>query len=146
MKEYKNDDLIVYWFPELCAHVGACIRLQPEVFDSKRRPWILLDKAKPEDIIKAVNQCPSGALRFNIPEGSKVNPDCAAGPAHMDNMPEPDSVKIKASALGPIFIQGPATVCGSENQVLAEGCRMMLCGCGKTCNKPFCDGSHMLPQ
>ena len=146
MKEYKNDDIVVYWFPELCAHVGTCIRVQPGVFDLNRRPWIILEAAEPEDIIKAVNLCPSGALRYSIPEGSRVDAECAEGPARIENMPGPDAVKIRASAFGPMFVQGPATVCGPENQVLSEGFRTMLCGCGHSCNKPFCDGSHLLPH
>lgn len=79
MKEYKNEHITVHWFPEICAHPGICLRLSPEVFSLKQRPWVNVDAAEPEAIIKTIDKCPSGALRYSIPEGSKVDPQIANG-------------------------------------------------------------------
>lgn len=86
MKEYKNDHLIVYWSPELCTHPANCLRLLPEVFNVRKRPWININAAEPEAIIQAIDQCPSGALKYSIPEGSKVNPQLACGVGNINLM------------------------------------------------------------
>ena len=36
-REYKTEDLIVYWYPSMCSHAAKCITLLPEVFDMQKR-------------------------------------------------------------------------------------------------------------
>ncbi len=38
-KEYKTKDITIIWKPELCQHVGECVRRLPKVYDPKARPW-----------------------------------------------------------------------------------------------------------
>jgi len=95
MKEYKNENVIVHWFPELCAHPGTCLRLLPKVFNLKQRPWVNVEAAKPEDIIRAIDECPSGALRYSLPEGSKVDAKIANGVGNINfEKSNPLAVKI----------------------------------------------------
>lgn len=47
----------------LCKHHGACVRAQPKVFDVSRTPWIEPDQASVEQVLDAVSQCPTGALK-----------------------------------------------------------------------------------
>lgn len=143
MREYKNDHLIVYWYPEQCAHPGTCVRLLPKVFDVNRRPWVDINAASPEEIIKAIDQCPSGALKYSLPAGSKVDPALAHGPGSVQYPAEnPPAVRIKAVPKGPLWVEGPAEVVNLKGEVLQAGGRLALCSCGKTGNHPFCDGSH----
>jgi len=143
MKEYKNDHVIVHWFPELCAHPGTCLRLLPEVFDLKQRPWVNVNAAKPEEIISTIDKCPTGALRYSLPEGSKVDVKVAKGVGSIDfEKFNPAIVKIRVMANGPLLIEGPTEVIGLEGETLKEGSRMALCRCGFTKNRPFCDGVH----
>ena len=60
--EYTNGDVTIIWKPELCAHAGICVKMLPEVYNPKNRPWIKAKNATSDEIIKQVNQCPSGAL------------------------------------------------------------------------------------
>lgn len=60
--EYTNGDVTIIWKPELCAHAGICVKMLPEVYNPKNRPWIKPENATSDEIIKQVNQCPSGAL------------------------------------------------------------------------------------
>ena len=60
--EYTNGDVTIIWKPELCAHAGICVKMLPKVYNPKNRPWIKPENATSAEIIKQVNQCPSGAL------------------------------------------------------------------------------------
>lgn len=60
--EYTNRDVTIIWKPELCAHAGICVKILPKVYNPKNRPWIKPENATSNEIIKQVNQCPSGAL------------------------------------------------------------------------------------
>lgn len=53
-------------------------------------------------------------------------------------------VTIKARANGPYKVEGPVRVIDSEGHefVLPEGSAIVLCRCGYSRNKPFCDSSH----
>ncbi|MGI5839163.1 MAG: (4Fe-4S)-binding protein [bacterium] len=97
MKEYGNHDIIVYWIPELCAHLRICTRLLPQVFDLNKRPWVNVNAAAPEEIISTIDKCPSGDSRYSLPEGSKIDPEIAAGNGNINyEKANPAVFKIRA--------------------------------------------------
>jgi CDGSH iron-sulfur domain-containing protein 3 len=53
-------------------------------------------------------------------------------------------VTITARANGPYKVEGPVRVVDAEGNefVLPEGSTIVLCRCGHSANKPFCDKSH----
>jgi CDGSH iron-sulfur domain-containing protein 3 len=53
-------------------------------------------------------------------------------------------VTIKARANGPYKIEGPVRVIDADGNefVLPEGSGVVLCRCGHSRTKPFCDKSH----
>ena len=56
-----------------------------------------------------------------------------------------DEVTVTVTKNGPITIKGPVDVRsqdGSRWNDLPEGKPVALCRCGKSENKPFCDGTH----
>ena len=59
---YTNGEITIAWKPEFCIHSGICARGLGEVFDPKRKPWIVMDNAGTQQIIEQVKKCPSGAL------------------------------------------------------------------------------------
>lgn len=63
-KHYSNGEVTVVWKPDLCRHSGICVRGLPAVFDRTRRPWIILQSADTETIVRQVERCPSGALSY----------------------------------------------------------------------------------
>jgi len=63
-KKYSNDDITIFWQPEKCIHSGNCARGLHPVFDPGRRPWIVMENGTTEDIVRTVQNCPSGALSF----------------------------------------------------------------------------------
>lgn len=56
-----------------------------------------------------------------------------------------DEVEIKARHNGPYKITGPIRLIdadGGEYDLAAQGETIVLCRCGGSSTKPFCDGTH----
>jgi CDGSH-type Zn-finger protein len=53
-------------------------------------------------------------------------------------------VEIKVRANGPYKVSGPVRIVDADGRdfVLPEGSAVVLCRCGQSANKPFCDKSH----
>ncbi len=43
---------------------------------------------------------------------------------------------------GPLKIEGPMAMTGAGAKSILSGTRAVLCRCGGSGTKPFCDGSH----
>lgn len=111
----------------LCAHAGYCSDSLASVFKLGKEPWIDPDGASAEEIIAAVKRCPSGALSYSID-----------GVEHRDHGGQP---AIAFAPNGPYVCTGGCVV----EAELPEGGTLDhfdLCRCGKSSNKPFCNGAH----
>ena len=42
--EYTNGELTIVWQPELCQHAGICVKMLPNVYHPKERPWLRSSK------------------------------------------------------------------------------------------------------
>lgn len=63
-RKYSGEKIDIYYNKDVCAHIGNCVRGNPEVFEVGRRPWILTDNASADEDVRVVNTCPSGALKY----------------------------------------------------------------------------------
>jgi uncharacterized Fe-S cluster protein YjdI/CDGSH-type Zn-finger protein len=126
---YRNDRIEVSWEPAFCIHVAECLRGLPRVFDSWRRPWIVVDNASPDEIAEVVQRCPTGALHFRRLDGGSQE----AGLEEMTVQLRPD---------GPLFVRGKIRIEDPSGHVVREDTRVALCRCGGSEHKPFCDGTH----
>lgn len=61
-KEYSNGEITILWSPKLCTHSGMCVKTLPKVYHPKEKPWIRMENATSEELIKQVSICPSKAL------------------------------------------------------------------------------------
>lgn len=61
-KKYSNGEVAVLWQSHLCIHSGKCFKGLPQVFDPRRKPWVVLENADSTEIIAQIEKCPSGAL------------------------------------------------------------------------------------
>ena len=52
-------------------------------------------------------------------------------------------VNITPSENGPYLISGPVTLTAPDGRVIEHTDPMALCRCGRSGNKPFCDGTHL---
>jgi uncharacterized Fe-S cluster protein YjdI/CDGSH-type Zn-finger protein len=126
---YRSDKIAVSWEPKLCIHAGNCFRGLPEVFKPQSRPWISVDAAAADKIAEVVLTCPTGALHFE----------------RLDDGPQetqPDRTIIEARPNGPLYVRGQVRITGLGGRLIREDTRLALCRCGRSENKPFCDGSH----
>jgi CDGSH-type Zn-finger protein/ferredoxin len=55
---------------------------------------------------------------------------------------EPSRTRITVAPAGPYIVEGIAGVTGADGQAVPAQPRMVLCRCGQSANKPFCDGAH----
>lgn len=69
IREYTRDGIVVTWEPARCQHSTNCVRGLPAVFDPSRRPWITPEAAGVEDLVTAIDQCPSFALGYRTDDG-----------------------------------------------------------------------------
>lgn len=65
-KTYENDEIQVFWNPNLCQHVGKCAMGNIKVFALARRPWIDLSQAPAKEIADIIDRCPSKALQYEL--------------------------------------------------------------------------------
>lgn len=130
-KTYTGEEIDVTFDLKQCIHTGRCTRGLPEVFDTKKRPWIQIGESEAQQILDVVGQCPSGALRVQNKDGSEA--EQAEGQ---------NTVRIIAN--GPLYVRGNLQLApprGEEGEP-SQAFRLALCRCGASENKPFCDNSH----
>lgn len=54
-----------------------------------------------------------------------------------------EKYEIKATENGPLLLSGSAIFTDENGEVSeTEGTMVALCRCGRSANKPFCDGAH----
>ena len=63
-KKYDNGEITVIWQPGLCIHSGRCAKGLPVVFNPAQKPWINVNEADSETIMRQIEKCPSGALSY----------------------------------------------------------------------------------
>ena len=127
-REYRTDQIVVYWEPKLCIHTGNCLRGLHQVFNIRRRPWVNVTAASPDEIAAVIQRCPTGALRFErLDDGEQEI--------------APEEALIEAQPDGPLYVRGCLRLVDQDGYA-RELTRAALCRCGASQNKPFCDNSH----
>ena len=70
IQEYRGEEVIVRYDPNICIHAAACVTGLPKVFNVMKRPWVDPQNASTEEIISQIKKCPSGALQYeNLSKG-----------------------------------------------------------------------------
>lgn len=128
-KEYSNGEVTIVWQPETCIHSGVCFRGLPRVFQPKAKPWIKIEAASTEAIVKQVKACPSGALSYyRNSEGDKIE----------DSL----ETRVEVCENGPLLVYGTLKVKHKDGKEELKNKTTAFCRCGGSNNKPFCDGAH----
>ncbi|GEM_PF-691933 len=125
---FEGERVDIHYNRLLCSHAGECGARLKAAFDVTRDPWIVPDNATPDQLKAVVQACPSGALSWSAPGGAaqhivKGEPGITIernGPYRVTKIPLASGVKADGAC--------------PEKYV--------LCRCGASKNKPFCDGSH----
>ena len=130
IKRYSNGEVTIVWKSDLCIHSGNCVKGLPRVFDSRANPWITPEGATTDQIIEQVKKCPSGALSFEMNDGSK------------EEETNIEIIKIKVTPNGPLMVSGDIEVTLKDGTTEKRSKMTAFCRCGGSGNKPFCDGTH----
>lgn len=95
------------------------------------KPWIRPEGASSERIIEQVKKCPSGALSFYYNDTGK-------------EITEIDTeTKVEVLENGPLLVYGHVSVKHKTGETEDRHKVTAFCRCGKSSNKPFCDGTHV---
>ncbi len=128
---FKGPNLTLTDARDLCASARFC--------DRGEGVWDLTsDSDSPEARKTAIEEacdCPSGRLVAWENDGKVIEPDFepSIGLVH----------DTQAKKAGPIWVRGGIPIESSRGKIYEIRNRVTLCRCGKSSNKPFCDGSHM---
>lgn len=88
-------------------------------------------------VIAMVELCPSGALTCALePSGEEIEPDLPQQVAVTTDITSDGAVR------GALWVTGGIQVEGSGGQLYEVRNRVTLCCCGRSENKPLCDGKH----
>jgi len=115
----------------LCAFARFC--------DPKGRVWNLVqqpDSPETRQLVKhEAGHCPAGRLiAWDKKSGKAFEPEFEPSIALIE-----DTAK-KVS--GPIWVRGGVPIVSADGETYEVRNRATLCRCGRSSNKPFCDGSH----
>ena len=149
-RDYTNGEITVQWRPAKCVHATTCYRELLEVFNPRKRPWVNMNGASTEEIIKVVEKCPTQALNWywndeqKRAELEKARAEAKAKEKQQDEaVPvEVKPVKINIMKDGPILLQGKFRIVGEDGNILKTLSMTSLCRCGHSGTNPFCDGTH----
>jgi CDGSH-type Zn-finger protein len=138
-ESYENQAEMIYG-PELdlmdasdlCARARFCHRCGGT--------WELTQKSDDPDAKKTAIQqacdCSSGRLTAIDKETGKIiEPEFNPSISLIEDLP--------AGVSGPLWVKGGIVVESSDGQTYESRNRQTLCRCGKSKNKPFCDGCHI---
>ena len=135
---YPGQDLTIFDNRGICQHSGLCTDRLATVFRAGAEPFVAPSGGRMDEIIRAVRDCPSGALSYAIGGAEardQVDWDGTRPPA------------IEVTRDGPYRISGGIALAGPDGvaTVRAQGAsseHCALCRCGQSQNKPFCSGMH----
>lgn len=135
---YSGEQVTIFDNRGLCQHSGFCSdRLSP-VFRVKQEPFVAPSGGRMDEIIRAVRDCPSGALGYALD-----------GVEQRDSTDWHDTREpgIEVSKDGPYRVVGRIPLMEADGSAVVrnEGASLehcALCRCGHSQNKPFCSGMH----
>ena len=115
----------------LCAFARFC--------DPHGQVWNQVERTDDEQVraefIRQVGSCPSGRLiAVDIQTGEPVEPKL---PHSIGVVEDP-----ARNCSGPLWVRGGIALIGADGQTYELRNRMTLCRCGRSENKPFCNGAH----
>jgi len=130
-QKINGPNLILRDAPELCAAARFCHR--------SGGIWSLTknsDMKSKEIAIQEACDCPSGRLVICDKKTEKpIEPKLEQA----ISLVEDPQNKVS----GPIWLKGGVLIESSDGTIYEKRNRVTLCRCGKSRNKPFCDGSHI---
>ncbi len=135
---YDGVQVTVYDNRGICQHSGFCTDRLAGVFHAGGEPFVTPSGGRMDEIIRAVRDCPSGALSYAI-DGQEAREEVDR---HNTRAP-----RIEVSKDGPYRVTGGVRLRDEHGHAVPPGTgaspeHYALCRCGASQNKPFCSGMH----
>ncbi len=126
--------IVVSKDPSLCMESGFCGMRDTSLSDLVASS----DDPKARSLVAAmVERCPSGALTYHFEPGEPdIEPDLPVQVADTTEMTSDGPIA------GPLWVTGGIPIERADGKPFETRNRVTLCNCGKSCNKPLCDGTH----
>jgi CDGSH-type Zn-finger protein/truncated hemoglobin YjbI len=139
---YQGLSITVHDNRGICQHSGFCTDRLSVAFRVDKEPFVAPSGARMDELIRAVRDCPSGALSYAI-DGHEARDDVDW------HLQRPPAVSVTTD--GPYRITGGVALIDAAGVAVArnEGVSLehyALCRCGHSQNKPFCSGMHWYIQ
>lgn len=130
-KTYIGETIDLADARKLCMHAGFC--------DRAGGIWNLVKRSdEPEARKMAIEEscdCPSGRLVIKDKDGNLIEPTLEPSIGIIQS--------YKGEFNGPIWVRGGIPIVSADGGQYEVRNRVTLCGCGRSHNKPFCDGTHL---
>lgn len=123
--------LTLFDVPELCSEARFCHRAGAA--------WNLVKSPAEEaaaTVVEECAKCPSG--RYTVADAETGEVTEPVLPPSIAFVSDPQK-----SRSGPIWVRGGIQIESADGERYEVRNRMTLCRCGKSSNKPFCDGTHI---
>ena len=135
---YQGQQVTVFDNRGICQHSGLCTDRLPPVFRTDAEPFVAPSGGRLDEIIRAVRDCPSGALSLAL-GGEEAR-------LFVDWNGEREAA-IEVTRDGPYRVTGGIPLAGAEGVDVTRAAgsspeHYALCRCGHSQNKPFCSGMH----
>jgi CDGSH-type Zn-finger protein/truncated hemoglobin YjbI len=135
---YVGQQVTIFDNRGTCQHSGFCTDRLTTVFRLKEEPFVAASGGRMDEIIRAVRDCPSGALSYAI--------DDVEARADVDYHGTRAS-SIEVSKDGPYRVRGNVALLDDDGNTMPRNAgasfeHFTLCRCGHAQNKPFCTGMH----
>jgi CDGSH-type Zn-finger protein/truncated hemoglobin YjbI len=122
----------------LCQHSGLCTDRLPAAFRTSQEPFVAASGGRMDEIIRAVRDCPSGALGLAI-DGREQHA--------VRDWADTREPAIEVTQDGPYRVTGGIELSAAGDGEVARNHgasreHYALCRCGHSQNKPFCSGMH----
>ena len=122
----------------ICQHSGLCTDRLAGVFHTGDGPFVTPSGGRMDEIMRAVRDCPSGALSYAI-DGVEARDD-SDHHGHRESM-------IQVTRDGPYRVTGGVALVDGDGSPVPRDAgasteHYALCRCGQSQNKPFCSGMH----
>ncbi len=135
---YPGEQVTIFDNRGICQHSGLCTDRAAAAFRTKEEPFVAPSGARMDELVRAVRDCPSGALSLafdRVEARDLVDWHGTRGQA------------VEITQDGPYRVTGglPLTDATGADVPRAAGSsreHYALCRCGHSQNKPFCSGMH----
>jgi CDGSH-type Zn-finger protein len=131
-REYTGAEITIHDRRWICSHAAECVDGLPTVWRKGEKPWIVPDAGGVPQIVEVIRRCPSGALSYSMGGTEIQGPEASRPPT------------VTLARNGPYHVTGGPVLrdpSGIEPPVREH---YVLCRCGQSKNKPFCDGQHAI--